>query len=188
MLLALPLLTLNTFAQTVETEVSRNANQQERIQNGLESGALNVKEAAKLEKAEAHVNHMQAEALKDGTLTAGEANRINAAQNKTSAAIYNQKHDAQKGNPDSLSSKRMQKDVQRNVNQQNRIEQGVKSGELNNREVAKLERGQAHESRREARAGADGHVSAREQKQIQRNHNKQSHKVHREKHDRQTKS
>ncbi len=189
MVLALcPLFAASAFAQTVDTEVIRNVNQQERIEKGLESGALNTKEAASLERKEARVDHMEAHALKDGTVTTQEADRIKAAQNKTSAAIYNQKHDAQKGNPDSVSSMRMQEDVQRNVNQQNRIEKGVSSGALTNQEAAKLERGQARESRREARAGADGHVSTAEQNKIQRTEDRQSRRIHHEKHDKQTKS
>lgn len=186
--LALPLFTASAFAQTVDTEVTRNVNQQERIEKGLESGALNTKEAASLERKEAHIDHMEAHALKDGTVTTQEADRIKTAQNKTSAAIYNQKHDAQKGNPDSVSSMRMQEDVQRNINQQNRIEKGVSSGALTNQEAAKLERGQARESRREARAGADGHVSTAEQNKIQRTEDRQSRRIHHEKHDKQTKS
>jgi hypothetical protein len=81
----------------------------------------------------------------------------------------------------------MQADVQRNINQQQRIEQGVKSGSLTTREAAKLERGQARDTRLEARAGADGNVGAREQRRIQKNENQQSRRIHREKHDAQSK-
>jgi hypothetical protein len=77
----------------------------------------------------------------------------------------------------------MQADVQRNINQQRRIEQGVTSGELTNREAAKLEAGQARDSRLEARAGADGHVSAAEQRRVQRSENRQSRRIYKEKHD-----
>ncbi|MES2824057.1 MAG: hypothetical protein V4732_10685 [Pseudomonadota bacterium] len=188
MVLAISSFSLHTFAQSVESQISRNANQQERIQSGLGSGALNVHEAAKLEKAEANIEHMQAKALQDGSLSTREANRIKSAQNKTSAAIYQQKHDAQTGNPDSVSAMRMQENVQQNINQQHRIEKGLSSGQLNNHEVAKLERGQAQASRREARAGADGHISAHEQNQVQHKQDKQSRKIHRQKHDRQTRS
>jgi len=41
----------------------------------------------------------------------------------------------------------MQADVQRNINQQQRVEQGVKSGQLTNREAGKLENGQARVDR-----------------------------------------
>jgi hypothetical protein len=73
--------------------------------------------------------------------------------------------------------------IQRDVNQQRRIEQGVASGELTNREAAKLEAGQARDSRVEARAGADGHVSAAEQRRVQRSENRQSSRIYKEKHD-----
>src|SRR2546421_122200 len=77
--------------------------------------------------------------------------------------------------------------VQRDVNQQHRIEQGVKSGGLTTRETAQLERGQARDWRAEARAGADGKVSAKEQRRIQRRENRESARIYREKHDAQTK-
>jgi len=76
--------------------------------------------------------------------------------------------------------------IQRDVNQQQRIEQGLQSGQLTTREAAKLERGQARDSRLEARAGADGKVGPREQRRIQKSENRESRKIRREKHDAQT--
>ena len=77
--------------------------------------------------------------------------------------------------------------IQRDVNQQQRIEQGLQSGQLTTREAAKLERGQARDSALEARAGADGKVGPREQQRIQRNENRQSRRIYKEKHDAQQK-
>jgi hypothetical protein len=77
----------------------------------------------------------------------------------------------------------MQADVQRNINQQQRIEQGVQSGSLTTREAGKLEAGEAQVSKREARAGADGNVSAKEQQRVQSAENKQSKRIYRQKHD-----
>jgi hypothetical protein len=162
--------------------VQRDVNQQTRIEQGLKSGELNTREAARLEKEEAHVDHLQAKELKDGTLSPAEQARLNAAQNKVSRDIYREKHDKQVGNPNSASSLRMQADVQRNVNQEARIEQGVKSGSLSAGETARLERGQAHVDRKEARAGADGHVGPVEQRSIQRSENRQSRRIFRKKH------
>ena len=76
----------------------------------------------------------------------------------------------------------MQLDVQRNVNQQARINQGIRSGQLSNHEAGALERGQAHVDRREARAGANGHVGAGEQAHIQGKENRQSARVYDKKH------
>jgi hypothetical protein len=171
------------FAQNAADTVQRDVNQQQRIENGLQSGALNTREAAKLEHEEAHVDRMQSQALKDGTLSPAEKRRLAAAQNKTSRDIYAAKHNAVTGNPDSASSQRLQADVQRNVNQEQRIENGIQNGSLTNRETAKLERGQARVDRKEAAAGRDGHVGAGEQVAIQKAENKQSRRIHHEKHD-----
>lgn len=168
--------------QTTGSEVQRNVDQQNRIEQGLQSGQLSTKEASQLEKGEAHVDKMEANANKNGAPTAAQQARIQKAQNRESAAIYNDKHNAVTGNPNSASSKRMQADVQRNANQQARVEQGVKSGQLTNKEAGSLERGQAHVNNAEARAGANGHVSANEQKNVQARENNQSKRVYNKKH------
>jgi hypothetical protein len=175
------------LAQTTGTVVQRNVNQQERIEQGLQSGQLTTREAAKLEGEEARVEKAESRALKDGKLSPEERARIDRAQNQVSRDIYREKHDAQVGNPNSPSSQRMQADVQRNINQQQRIEQGVQSGSLTTREAGKLEGGQARVSKKEARAGADGNVNAHEQRRVQSAENRQSRRIHREKHDAQTK-
>lgn len=170
------------LAQDVGTEVQRNINQESRIEQGLKSGQLSAGEAAKLERGEARIDRMEKNALKDGALSQQEADRLNRAQNAESGKINALKHNDVTGNPNSASSQRMQTDVQRNINQQSRIEQGVQSGSLSNKEVSHLERGQARVERAEARAGADGHVSAGEQARIQHKENKQSRKIFRDKH------
>ena len=175
------------FAQTTQSITQRDVNQQQRIEQGLKSGQLSTGEAARLERGEARVNRMEANALKDGTLTAAEKARITRAQNAESRAIERNKTNATTGNPNSASSLRMQADVQRNVNQESRIAQGVRSGALTNREAGKLEGGQARVDRKEARAGADGHITAGEQRRIQGAENRQSAAIHREKHDAQKK-
>jgi hypothetical protein len=176
----------NVFAQTTGTEVQRDINQENRIEQGLKSGQLSTGEAARLEKGEARIDKMESNALKNGNLSPQEAARIQRAQNQESAAINRAKHNDVTGNPNSASSQRMQADVQRNINQQNRIEQGVQSGQLTNKEASQLERGQAKVDRAEARAGADGHVNAREQARIQNRENNQSQKIYREKHNKRT--
>jgi hypothetical protein len=176
------LVAVPALAQTTSSEVQRDVNQQQRIENGLQSGQLSTKEAAKLEKGEANIEKMESKAEANGNLSNAEKQRIQRAQNKESQEIYRDTHNAQTGNPNSVSSQRMQADVQRNVNQQQRIEQGVQSGQLTNREVGNLEKGQANVDRKEAHAGANGHISANEQRNIQAAENHQSRKIHKEKH------
>jgi len=186
---AIALASAGSFAQTnAATTTQRDVNQQTRIENGLKDGSLTTREAAKLEKEESHVDRMQAKALKDGKLSDAERAKLNAAQNKVSADINADKHDAQTGNPNSASSKRMQADVARNIKQEKRIQAGVQNGSLTNREAAKLEAGQARVDRKEAVAGRDGHVNSLEQASVQRSENRQSKRIHRQKHDAQTRS
>src|SRR6266850_6770987 len=170
------------LAQSVGTEVQRDINQETRVEQGLKSGQLSTGEAARLERGEARIDRMESKALKDGNLSQQEAARIQGAQNRESEAINRLKHNDVTGNPNSASSQRMQVDVQRNINQQGRIERGVQSGALTNKETLQLERGQARVNRAEARAGADGHVGVREQVRIQNRENKQSRKIFRDKH------
>ena len=181
---ALSLAGVCAFAQTTAASTTqRDVNQQTRIENGLKDGSLNTKEAAKLEREESHVDRLQAKDLKDGKLSTAERAQLTAAQNKVSGDIAADKHNAATGNPNSASSKRMQADVARNVNQEKRIEGGIQNGSLTNHEVSKLERGQAHVDRKEAAAGRNGRISKGEQASVQRSENRQSRRIHHEKTD-----
>ena len=173
---------LTAFAQSTADTVQRDVNQQTRIENGLKDGSLNTKEAGRLEKEQSQIDRLQSKDLKDGKLTPTERAQLRKAQDKASRDIKAAETNGVKGNPDSKSSERMQADVQRNVNQEKRVEAGVKSGELTNKETAKLERGQARVDRKEARAAKNGHISKAEQARIQHADNKQSDAIFDEKH------
>lgn len=174
---------VSAYAQaTTEGTVQRDANQQSRIENGLKDGSLNVKEAGRLEKEQARVDRLQAKDLKDGKLSPAERVQLRKAQDKASRDIQAAKSNDVKGNPESKSSERLQADVQRNVNQEKRIEQGVQSGALTQRETAQLERGQANVDQKESSAAKNGHISAGEQGAIQRKEDHQSKRIHADKH------
>jgi hypothetical protein len=175
-------------AQTnAATTTGRDVKQEQRIENGLQNGTITTRENAQLQREEAHVDRMQARDMKDGSLSPAEKAKLTAAQDKTSRDIAAAKGNGINGNPLSASSQRAQADTQRNINQQQRINNGVKDGSLTNHEAASLERGQSHVDKREARAGADGHVSAGEQRRIARADNRQSARIHRQRHDAQVK-
>jgi len=73
---------------------------------------------------------------------------------------------------------------QRKENQQDRIAQGVKSGELTAGETAHLERGEAHINRQEARmrANDNGHLTQADRAKINREQNHMSREIYRDKH------
>ena len=73
----------------------------------------------------------------------------------------------------------------REHNQQRRIRQGVRSGELNRREARRLRRQERVTRAQEAAARADGTVTKRERRHLNRRENRTSRRVYRQKHDQQ---
>jgi uncharacterized membrane protein YebE (DUF533 family) len=73
----------------------RQANQEARIQQGVASGQLTAKEAARLEKGQQRVENLEAKAKADGVVTKKERAQIAHAQNVQSRHIAREKHDRQ---------------------------------------------------------------------------------------------
>lgn len=69
--------------------------------------------------------------------------------------------------------------------QQKRIDQGVQSGQLTEKEARRLEKGQARVQKKEDKAMADGKMTAKERRRIEHAQDQQSKKIYREKHDNQ---
>lgn len=169
-----------SFAQSAATTVQRDVNQQRRIEDGLKSGELTVREAGKLEREESRIDKLQSQELKDGHLSEAERARLRSAQNRASADITKLESNGQVSSPDSRSAKRMEQDVQHNINQQRRIEAGLKDGSLSRHEVGVLEHGQAEVNHKQAEAAHNGHISRSEQTQVRRAENHQSARIHHE--------
>lgn len=74
---------------------------------------------------------------------------------------------------------------QRQQSQQNRISQGVESGELTRVEAARLRAEQREVRRAERRAKADGKVTRRERANLHREQNQANRHIRRQKHDQQ---
>lgn len=74
---------------------------------------------------------------------------------------------------------------QRQANQEKRIDQGIASGQLNQREANRLDRQQDRIDRMENKAKADGVVTNKERARIGAAQNRASKNIAREKHDRQ---
>lgn len=69
--------------------------------------------------------------------------------------------------------------------EQQRINQGIRSGELTRREAVRLEAGLARIRTYERFARSDGNLTARERAHIQHGLNRESRSIYRQKHDRQ---
>ena len=74
----------------------RQANQEQRIDQGIASGQLTQREAGRLEQQQQHINTIEDKSKSDGVVTKKERARLHAAQDKASKKIYRQKHDRQK--------------------------------------------------------------------------------------------
>ena len=92
------------FAQAPATPVSplatpridqRHVNQQNRIDQGVNSGQLTAQEAVRVEKRKSKIAVHEAQAKADGVVTVGERRRLRREENRASKAIYRQKHDRQ---------------------------------------------------------------------------------------------
>jgi len=89
-------ITLPAFAQTYTPGIDqRQINQEQRIDQGIASGKLTQREAARLERGQDRVDAIENRAKSDGVVTARERTRIQHAQNVESKRIYRQKHDRQ---------------------------------------------------------------------------------------------
>ncbi len=186
---ALAILALPVVAQTASTVTpvtgqsiqNRKENQQDRIGQGVKSGELTAGETTNLEKKEADVNHEEHDMRKmdDGKLTTADKKTLTQQQNQLSKQIYQDKHNAavQNTNPKSEVGKREE-------NQQDRIAQGIKSGQLTAGEAAHLENNETkinHEVRND-RAANGGSLTPKEKKQVNQQLNRQSHQIYHDKH------
>src|SRR5271154_6322204 len=166
------------------TIAQRKENQQDRIANGVKSGQLTAGETANLETKEAAINgETKADrAANGGKLTGAEKTQINGQQNKLSNQIYDDKHNAATQNYGKSEV------GQRQENQQDRIAQGVKSGQLTAGETAKLENNQRaiNQQTRADRAANGGKLTPGEKAQVNKEQNQQSKQIYNKKHNART--
>jgi hypothetical protein len=159
----------------------RKENQQDRIGDGIQSGQLTAREAGKLEKKESELNQEERDMRKldNGHLTKADRATLNQQQNALSKDIYKQKHDAQVQNIDPKSEV-----GQRERNQQERIAQGVKSGQLTAGETANIEHREAaiNKEVHNDRAANGGTLTQSERRQVNRQENRTSRAIYRKKH------
>jgi hypothetical protein len=113
----------------------RKTDQQDRIANGVQDGQLTAGETKNLETKEAGINQEERTMRSDddGHLTAADKTKINNQQNHLSNQIYDDKHNA------ATQHNGAGEVGQRQTNQQQRIAQGMKSGQLTAGESARLE-------------------------------------------------
>ncbi len=172
-----------TAAQTTNKPASvqnRKTDQQDRIANGVQSGELTPGESKNLDAKEAGINHEERNmrSQDDGHLTAADRTKINNQQNRLSKQIYADKHNAAATHygPGEVG--------QRERNQQDRIAQGMRSGQLTAGESARLERQQQSINREKngMRAANGGRLTNGDKAALNHRENRASKNVYAKKH------
>jgi len=166
------------------TVAQRKENQQDRIAQGVKSGQLTAGETSKLETKEAAINgETRADrAANGGKLTQAEKQQVNKQQNQMSKQIYQDKHNA---NTAHYGNNQV---GQRRENQQDRIAQGVKSGQLTAGETAKLENQQKgiNQQVKADRSANGGKLTSGEKQQVNKEQNAASKNIYNKKHNAKT--
>jgi len=162
----------------------RAERQQDRIAQGVKSSQLNARETSRLEHREAHLNKEVHEMREDngGHLTAAERAKVDHQQDRLSRNIYQQKHDAQtQGQPKTEIGARKE-------NQQDRIGQGVGSGELTAGEASRLEGRESalNQETRDMRKLDGGNLTSQDKALVDQQQDRLSKQIYNQKHDAQT--
>jgi uncharacterized membrane protein YebE (DUF533 family) len=85
----------SAYAQSMYSIDQRQDYQQNRIEQGIQSGQITRSEAYRLEQGERAIDRAQARARADGVVTQQERNRIDRMVDREGRDIYRQSHDSQ---------------------------------------------------------------------------------------------
>ncbi|MCX5891473.1 MAG: hypothetical protein NTW80_00585, partial [Deltaproteobacteria bacterium] len=172
----------------------REAYQQQRTQQGIESGALTPGEARYLEREQGRIDRTEERMLADGNLSPRERERLNQMQNRagrdirrlennnrTTAGWGGNNYNGWSGHTNSgwggnTNDPRFDR---REAYQQQRIQQGINSGSLTPGEARYLEREQGRIDRAENRMAADGNLSPRERERLNQMQNQANRDIYR---------
>jgi hypothetical protein len=162
----------------------RRYNQQGRIANGVSSGQLTPGETKNLENREAHLNgeiHND-RAANGGRLTPQERQQVNRQQNNLSHSIYDDKHN---GATEHYGNNEV--GARRDLQQQ-RIANGIRSGQMAPSEAARVEGREQNINRHIAadRSANGGKLTPAEKKNINQRQNGASRQIYNEKHNAKT--
>jgi YXWGXW repeat-containing protein len=157
---------------------NREANQDQRIAQGLRSGQMTSGEAARADRTQSRIDQQvhNDRVANGGTLTNQERQQINGEQNAASRQIYNEKHNGNTVTPNEVDN--------REANQQMRTAQGLRSGQMTSGEAARTNRNQAALDQRvhNERTANGGALTQQQRNQANRQENRNSRQIYNEKH------
>jgi hypothetical protein len=158
----------------------RRENQQDRVANGVQSGQLTAGETKNVEGREANLNReiRDDRSADNGKLTTQERKQVNNQQNNLSKSIYTDKHNA------NVAHYGNNEVGQRRENQQDRIAQGIRSGQMTAGETARTENREQgiNQQDRADRAANGGKLTGQNKAQLNHQLNGTSRQIYRQKH------
>jgi hypothetical protein len=157
---------------------TREANQDQRIAQGLRSGQMTSGEAARADATQSNIDQQvhNDRTANGGKLTQQERQQINQEQNGSSRQIYNEKHNGNTVAPNEVDN--------REANQQARTAQGLRSGQMTSGEAARTNRNQSDVAQQvhNERTANGGALTPQEKRQANKQENKNSKQIYNEKH------
>ena len=161
---------------------ARQHHQQQRIGQGVRSGALTPGETRRLEREQRHINMEERRYMSDGHLTRAERADLHHDQNRASRHIWQEKHDGQRrgwhnnANSDPGVNARQH-------NQHDRIQDGWRDGSLTRNERQDLRAEQKSIRVKERQYKSDGVLARAERQDLQQDLNAASQHIYQERHD-----
>ena len=157
---------------------NREANQDQRIANGLRSGQMTSGEAARAERTQSNIDQQvhNDRAANGGRLTSQERQQINSEQNGASRQIYDMKHNGNTVAPNEVDN--------REANQQQRTANGLRTGQMTSGEAARTNRNQSNLAQQvhNERTANGSALTGQERRQANREENRNSRQIYNEKH------
>ena len=156
----------------------REANQDQRISNGLKTGQMTSGEAARADRTQAGIDSQvhSDRAANGGTLTSQEKQQVTGEQNAASRQVYNEKHNANTITPNAVDN--------REANQQQRVANGLRSGQETSGEAARANARQSgvDQEVHNDRVANGGALTAQQHAKVARQQNRSSQQVYNQKH------
>jgi hypothetical protein len=156
----------------------REANQDQRIANGLKTGQMTSGEAARAERSQNRIDRQvhNDRAANGGKLTGQERQHINNEQNQTSRQIYDEKHNGNAIKPNAVDN--------REANQQQRTANGLRSGRETSGEAARSNKRQAGVAQEvhNDRTANGGALDKQQKQRVNRQQNRDSGQIRRQNH------
>ena len=157
---------------------TREANQDQRISNGLRDGQMTSGEASRADQRQSQIDQQvhNDRVQNGGTLTNQERNQINGEQNGASHQIYNDNHNANTVTPNAVDN--------REANQQQRTAQGLRTGEMTSGEAARTNanQGAVDQQVHNDRVADGGALNQQQRQQVNQEQNHNSQQIYNEKH------